>query len=343
MGLAASQARYLSLTARKTNVEYEGQQINQERTSLANQSAGLYNQMLALDVPTPPAASDYTKTYYSFVDPADSSSMTVDQIHIISAGNGKTTASVSTTQKTTVTIANLLSYSNEEYSINKNKADEDGNVDYTINIEGREYTLAGPSSFNGLQDEFQTAYAESGMDADDPPVDEPEADDKYFYFTNSQTGMVHYIPAGDLASLEALYNDPPEDLYNYSTQGATKTEQKTYEDVELISANDGTGRYESMTYTNEKGKKVTVKMTQQTVQDEDGYNAAMETYTAQKAIYDKTIAEIDQKTAIIQQQDKTLELHLDQLDTEQQAIQTEMDAIKKVIDKNIEETFKTFA
>ena len=39
MGMAASQARYLALTARKTNVEYEGQQINQERTALANQSA----------------------------------------------------------------------------------------------------------------------------------------------------------------------------------------------------------------------------------------------------------------------------------------------------------------
>ena len=28
MGMAASQARYLGLTARKTNVEYEGQQIH---------------------------------------------------------------------------------------------------------------------------------------------------------------------------------------------------------------------------------------------------------------------------------------------------------------------------
>lgn len=339
MGLAASQARYLSLTARKTNVEYEGQQINQERTSLANQSAGLYNQMLALDVPTPPAASDYTKTYYSFVDPADSSSMTVDQIHIISAGNGKTTASVSTTQKTTITLANIVSYSSSDYSINQNSADEDGNVDYTINIDGRSYTLAGPSSFNGLTDEFQEAYDSSST----TPVHRPVQNDKYFYFTNSQTGMVYYIYAGTNKSCEDLYNNQSGNLITYATQSATKTEQKTYEDVELVSANDGTGRYESMTYKDEKGKSVTVKMTQQTVQDEDGYNAAMETYTAQKAIYDKTIAEIDQKTAIIQQQDKTLELHLDQLDTEQQAIQTEMDAIKKVIDKNIEETFKTFA
>ena len=40
MGMAASQARYLGLTARKTNVEYEGQQINQARTALANQTDG---------------------------------------------------------------------------------------------------------------------------------------------------------------------------------------------------------------------------------------------------------------------------------------------------------------
>ena len=54
MGMAASQARYLGLTARKTNVEYEGQQVNQQRTALANESAGLFRRLLALDVPTAP-------------------------------------------------------------------------------------------------------------------------------------------------------------------------------------------------------------------------------------------------------------------------------------------------
>ena len=39
MGMAASQARYLALVARKSNCEYEGQQINQARTVLSNQSA----------------------------------------------------------------------------------------------------------------------------------------------------------------------------------------------------------------------------------------------------------------------------------------------------------------
>jgi hypothetical protein len=73
MGMAASQARYLALTARKTNCEYEGQQINQARTALANQSANLFNQMLALEVPTAPQSSDYTEVQYSYSDGANDS------------------------------------------------------------------------------------------------------------------------------------------------------------------------------------------------------------------------------------------------------------------------------
>ena len=68
MGMAASQARYLGLTARKTNVEYEGQQINQARTALGNQSAALWNQMLGLTIPTVPSITDYTTLTYSFTD-----------------------------------------------------------------------------------------------------------------------------------------------------------------------------------------------------------------------------------------------------------------------------------
>ena len=80
MGMAASQARYLSLTARKTNTEYQGQQVNQERTALANQSAGLFNQMLSLEVPTPPVATDYTKTYYTFTEPSKTNATTISII-----------------------------------------------------------------------------------------------------------------------------------------------------------------------------------------------------------------------------------------------------------------------
>ena len=75
MGMAASQARYLALVARKSNCEYEGQQINQARTVLSNQSANLFNQMLGLQVPVPPSTSDYTKTQYSYTDGINASTI----------------------------------------------------------------------------------------------------------------------------------------------------------------------------------------------------------------------------------------------------------------------------
>ena len=62
MGLAASQARFLTLTARKSNIEFQGQQINQQRTVLANKSADVVNKMLELKPPVPPAST--TSTYY---------------------------------------------------------------------------------------------------------------------------------------------------------------------------------------------------------------------------------------------------------------------------------------
>lgn len=45
----------------------------------------------------------------------------------------------------------------------------------------------------------------------------------------------------------------------------------------------------------------------------------------------------------IQQIDKRLEMQLRRVDTQQQAVQTEIQAVQKVIDKNIDMSFKTFA
>ena len=85
MGMAASQARFLGLTARKTNVEYEGQQINQQRTTLSNTTANYYNQLLGMAVPVPPSVADYTKTVYTFQDGSLMNSIT----SMIARNNGE--------------------------------------------------------------------------------------------------------------------------------------------------------------------------------------------------------------------------------------------------------------
>ena len=53
-------------------------------------------------------------------------------------------------------------------------------------------------------------------------------------------------------------------------------------------------------------------------------------------------AKYDADMQAIQTKDKRLDLNIKQLDTEHQALQTEVDSVKKVIEKNIESSFKTF-
>ena len=57
----------------------------------------------------------------------------------------------------------------------------------------------------------------------------------------------------------------------------------------------------------------------------------------------KEAQQSQKKTEALQQMDKRLELLLRRVDTQQQACQTEIQAVQKVIDKNIDMSFKTFA
>ena len=93
--MSASQARFLGLTARKTNVEFEGQQINQQRTTLSNQSANYYNDLLGMAVPVPPSVDDYTKAVYTFEDGALTNQITA----MIAQNNGTYTVSYLRTWK----------------------------------------------------------------------------------------------------------------------------------------------------------------------------------------------------------------------------------------------------
>lgn len=65
MGMSASQARLIQLTARMSDLELEGQQINQQRLNLANQSAAIQEEALRMDVPTAPSVYDYPVTSYT--------------------------------------------------------------------------------------------------------------------------------------------------------------------------------------------------------------------------------------------------------------------------------------
>lgn len=79
--MAASQARFLSLTARQDNVEFEGQQINQQRVVLANKSAGMNKQALTMKVPLPPNENDFMNLTYSYDDTDGSEKLITDMFY----------------------------------------------------------------------------------------------------------------------------------------------------------------------------------------------------------------------------------------------------------------------
>ena len=115
----------------------------------------------------------------------------------------------------------------------------------------------------------------------------------------------------------------------------TKIEQQQKAVVDI----NEDGRIQSIRY---EDSSATYAVSTKTETDQDAYQDAMNQYNYDMQVYEKSIADINAKTEKIQEQDRTLELRLRQLDTEQDALQTEMEAVQKVIEKNIESTFKTF-
>ena len=326
MGMAASQARFLGLTARKTNVEYEGQQVNQQRTTLGNQSANYYNQLLGMDVPTPPSVQDYTKTVYSFTDGSLQNTVT----SLIAQANGEflisytrtytdTSAVVATSSSIITRTGTDPNYSYSVGAIPIRKLGE-GFADGEWENDPYLSTLT-QLQRDKLQEEEQayiTKLNEKYCGGDD-------GDWQVYYRLDSTSGTYNpvFYRKNDLEKETTIYSDTTGASQSFIPAYTTGQEKVSDEIKGTIAKleQDSTGRYINITL--EPG----------TENDQYEYD---------KATYDKSIQEINNKIEIIQLEDKNLELRLKQLDTEQDAIQTEMDAVQKVIEKNVESTFKTF-
>ena len=352
MGMAASQARFLGLTARKTNVEFEGQQINQQRTTLSNQSANYYNQLLGMSVPVPPSVDDYTKTVYTFEDGALSNSIST----MIAQKGGEYL--ISYTSSWTDDFAAVAA----GQSIVTRSGDA-GNYSYKVGSkELRAMQTRTEDEINAMTDEQLEAF--KGNDeylktlSNDQIKKLMKEENEYINILNKQYGTdtweVRYVqntstntwvPYFNKKSVldSAIYSDTGSSQSNipaYTIGSAKKTEE--VKGVTARLEQDSTGRIINVTLHPGDADEVTYAVTTNTLTDQAKYDDAMNQYEYDKYQYDQSIQEINSKIEIIQSEDKNLELRLKQLDTEQDAISTEMDAVQKVIEKNTESTFKTF-
>ncbi len=353
MGMAASQARFLGLTARKTNVEYEGQQINQQRTTLSNQSANYYNQLLGMSVPVPPSVADYTKTVYTFEDGSLSNSIS----SMIAQSNGEYL--ISYTSSWTDDFAAVSA----GQSIVTRKTNDDGTYSYNVGAkELRQMKTRDDNDIDDLTDDEIASF--KGNDeylntlSNDQIKKLMKEENEYIQILNEQYGeadwMVRYVQNTSTGTWspyfckkevldKAIYSDTGSSQSNipaYTIGSAQKTEE--VKGVTARLEQDASGRIINVTLNPGSDDEVTYAVTTNTVTDQAKYDDAMNQYEYDKYQYDQSIQEINAKIEIIQSEDKNLELRLKQLDTEQDAISTEMDAVQKVIEKNTESTFKTF-
>ena len=480
MGMSASQARLLSLQARQSNLEYQGQQINQERTILSQQCTALYNSLLSMTVPTPPATTDYQTikysgelgaTKYSFdansIKPngtGDTYTITMqEQKHGDSLQKNATIALVDTNSKggfkgikldtsasrttsTTIKTGNMIPDNNgnkylvpmTDEQIEKGKegtyyrlsggkyvsytgAPEAGcykvgtsNVDGAIRVKEEE-TETSKVTNDGLgfiqRSELSGIYVlENGQvraaTSNDFAVSETQPNILKFksgvtYIQQSSDGE-SYEAKGDVSGVTVggkgvhalteeekqqygdaiancglkdadgnaygvddfymYYNDnggavfvlisDVEDgnnnavTYNYAANGEF-TKNKSYDDAKLT-FDPTNGRITEIAIPNYDddgniASWTSISVTAETVTDEAAYNDAYAQYEYDTYLYDQKNKEINAKTEVIQQEDKNLELKLQRLDNERTQITTEIEAVKKVINDNIEGSYKTFS
>ncbi len=322
MGMAASQARYIELTARKTNVEYEGQQINQQRTTLANESAGMFSKLMALNVPIPPSTTDYTTTQYTFNTGGTENTIT-------DISNKSTSAENNATVTYYYEDTQYLGAFSQRSDLQLTQVSDGGTPPtYTYY-----YGTTKLSAYDAASDE--TAVKQIANDCASTNVAKnykaSETTDIYSY---KQGGQTYYV------SLDELTTDPASPVEPVTSCYAANTTKKVYNTSEAYLEQNQSGRYTSIQLD---GYSNASDMTATTTTNEAAYNDAMNEYEYQQTAYQQQVNNINAKTEIIEEQDRTLEMKLKQLDTEQKALSTEMDAVKKVIEKNIEQTFKTFS
>ena len=540
MGMAASQARYLALTGRMNDIEYQGQQINQQRTTLSTQINELYNSLLDMSVPTPPSQTDFSKTVYSgtlgatkftmgTVRPTGNDNYNID-LKFSMSGDAVTKTNRSKTlikntetlnyadaskealskvfysedvttytQSTAVTavpegtdsdnkdimiatnygavkdLKDVILAGSDKKSIADTSTLNDDSPVYVIakmkdikaggkyeklltKNEGEtsginnvyEYTsvtetvIGDPKVGFGVSDKYAndkvealgyyTYEGEPGKDTEpilittvarlkeelqkNPPkivkqsgtgdiplhnevyqtgdcdylvkngsnvtplyslntnekgesigrdkisdcgvdisnviaglrhsfnISENEMDDDQLlslfsvYVVKSESGeeTPYFIQNKDYESvIDGKYTNIPS--YEYNASG-TYTNAKPTDNCKLEF--DATGRITRVGIPNDSGDYDWVELTVSTEVDQMAYEEAMKDYNYEKIVYDKRQEEINLKTSIVQQQDKNLELKLTRLDNERTALNTELEAVKKVVNDNIDKTYKTF-
>ena len=313
MGLAASQARFLGLTARKSNIEYEGQQVNQQRTALAEEVNSLYNSLAALKLPIAPDATQFYKSNYSF------------ELNNTASDDGS------------YIVKNYYKNDDGSYYLNTNRTYDKNIAEGTVVANAQISVSGGVYSYKPTGSETAIELTESSDSADminlinSTYPNELSTSDTLYYYSDAE-GLTHYFSKAQMDNKDSS----SQKISSYIRSNKTVTESKIFEKANITF--DSNNRISKITLDNQ-----TVDVDTTRDYDTDGYNSALRDYTMSKDEYNRKVQELNAKTESLQQEDKILEMRLDQISTEQNELKTEMEAVKSILKDNIENTFNTFS
>ena len=299
MGLAASQGRYLCLTARNSDLVYEGQQISQQRLALTNETqqvADKYNEAMNNKIMQANTADGVTQqlTYDILTSQNPYSGLGMRLVDV----NGNVVIpgeyiEVSSKEKQEATDGEEA-LSNNYNSSKKYSSKEEFIQKYFSDVTGDALTELSSKSLADLCDYYNELYPESELNV--------------VYKDKSNSELVgegeHVVK--DANCMDPIYLQEMLSTGQWLIQQANPNEESGWDDITW-----------------------------------QGSSLISEVYYAA----DDAAAEAEYEAAMtkIQKQDKLLELRLEQVQTQQSSVEKEMESVKQIIDKNIEDSFKTFA
>lgn len=347
MGLSASQARYLTLTARRNDNEYQGQQLAQQKSTLAQQMefvATEYSQKMSnrklLFVKMDGNSQSATTTTLSY-----------DIITSTDTFNGMSMRIVDSKNRVVVPTAPASDYANQLQNAKDayNKAISNKCFTGTTTDSNGNKTEMLYSGQNFLNT-YQSATNGAILDKNGNPVDlatfkqqtqSLNAPDFYDFWNNSGYSLQNQ----NILSNDRYYTEDDDAAkLNYQNTAATIQENQSTSYLQDSQCKDSSyleGKLRSGEWTLQK--KSTDASTYGSWQNSTWEGNAQIQDSLDTSDDGAAEAEYTSRSAFFQQKDKEMELQMKQLDTEHNALQTEMDSVKKVMDKNVESSFKTFA
>lgn len=303
MGLSASQARFLQLTARRGDIEYEAQQINFQRLQLSEKLSA--------------ASQKYENA-------------TTNRKMVFSFNTG------SEVQKVDLSYTNYKNYMNQQLeglSTSQEKY-------YLVSSSGKKLVVSSEEERDEMIEKFTSRIPIQDIQSAKEQYSQAQQDDT----TSNLSSYIVSLAKIDLSSYESqvIQDDDGNSVEYYVQRQFSEKDFLIADDLDDVenfqsAIQNGTYYFAAFKENSETGERELRTLGWDTL----GGGAISEDYDKS----DDAQAEAEYKAIQdkVQTADKKLEMRLDQLETDREAIQTEMDSVKKVMEDNIESTFKIFS